>query len=104
MVPEDELDACPWACALEVAGDHVIMAIQLEQAPKIIGQIVSLAAQLELVRFDPQAGKVYLPPRLENKPGRRRRRSSLYFRVAAISNPARWRTEDGQSRSSSHPS
>jgi hypothetical protein len=41
-----------------VAGDHVIMAIQLEQAPKIIGQIMALAAQHELVCFDPQAGKV----------------------------------------------
>ena len=68
MVPEEELDACPWACGLDVAGDHVIMAIQLERAPKIIGHIVALAAQLELVCFDPQAGKVYLPPRLEKKP------------------------------------
>jgi hypothetical protein len=67
MVPEDELDACPWASGLDVAGDHVIMAIQLEQAPKIIGHIVALAAQLDLVYFDPQADKVYLPPRLEKK-------------------------------------
>jgi hypothetical protein len=67
MIPEDELDACPWASALDVTGDHVIMAIQLEHAPKIIGHIVALAAQLVLVCFDPQAGKVYLPPRLEKK-------------------------------------
>ena len=68
MVPEDELDACPWASALDVTGDHVIMAIQLEHAPKIIGHIVALAAQLELVCFDPQAGRVYLPPRWDKKP------------------------------------
>jgi len=68
MVPEDELDACPWASGLEVAGDHVIMAIPLEQAQKIIGQIVALAAQLELVCFDPQAGKVYPAAHLRKKP------------------------------------
>lgn len=51
-----------------IAADQVIPAIQLEQAPKIIGQIVSLAAQHKLVCFDPQAGKVYLPPRVEAKP------------------------------------
>jgi hypothetical protein len=67
MVPEDELDASPWASGIEIAADHVIMAIQIEQAQKIIGQIVSLAAKYELICFDPQAGKVYLPPRLETK-------------------------------------
>ena len=66
-VPEDELDSCPWACGIEIGADHVIMAIQIEQAQKIIGQIVSLAAKYELICFDPQAGKVYLPPRLEPK-------------------------------------
>ena len=66
-VPEDELDSCPWACGIDIASDHVIMAIHLEHAPKIIAQIVLLAAKYELVCFDPQAGKVYLPPRLEPK-------------------------------------
>jgi len=69
-VPEDELDSCPWACGIDIAADHLIMAIQIEQAQKIIGQIVSLAAKYELVCFDPQAGKVYLPPRLETKRAR----------------------------------
>src|SRR6516164_816969 len=66
-VPEDELDSCPWACGIDIAADHVIMAIQIEQAQKIIGQVVSLAAKYELICFDPQANKVYLPPRLEPK-------------------------------------
>lgn len=68
MVPQDELDACPWACALDVTGDHVIMAIQLEHAPRSLAILGPFAAQVELVCFDPQAGKVYLPPRLEKKP------------------------------------
>ena len=67
MLPDDELDACPWACGIDFGSDHVIMAIQPEKAPKIIGQIVTIAAQYELVCFDPQAGKVYLPPRFEAK-------------------------------------
>jgi len=66
-VPEDELDSCPWACGIDIAADYVIMAIQIAQARKIIGQIASLAAKYELVCFDPQTGKVYLPPRLETK-------------------------------------
>jgi hypothetical protein len=66
-VLEDELDSCPWACCIDIAADHVILPILPEQAPKIMGQIVSLAARYELVCFDPQAGKAYLPPRLEPK-------------------------------------
>jgi hypothetical protein len=41
------------------------MGAGTEQAPQISSHIVSLAAQYELVCFDPQAGKVYLPPRLD---------------------------------------
>jgi hypothetical protein len=64
MVPEDELDSCPWACSIDVAGDHVIMAIQPEKSERIVPQIVAMAEQHELVCFDPQAGKVHLPPHL----------------------------------------
>jgi hypothetical protein len=64
MLPEDDLDSCPWACGLDVTGDHVIMAIQPEQSEKVVPQILALAAQEELVCFDPQSGKVHLPPML----------------------------------------
>lgn len=64
MVPEDELDACPWACGLDVGGGHVLMAIQPEMSEKVVPLVRVLAAQYELVCFDPQAGKVHLPPRL----------------------------------------
>jgi hypothetical protein len=64
MVPEYELGSCPWACGLDITGDHVIMAIQAEQSEKIMRQILVLAAQHELVCFDPQASKVHLPPQL----------------------------------------
>lgn len=65
MVPEAELDACPWACGLDVASDHVIMAIQPEKSETVVPQVLALAARDELVCFDPQAGKVHLPPKLE---------------------------------------
>jgi hypothetical protein len=64
MVSEDELGSCPWASGLDVAGDHVIMAIQPEQSEKILPEVLALAAQHALVCFDPQAGKVHLPPHL----------------------------------------
>jgi hypothetical protein len=69
MVAEDELDACPWACGLDVAGDHVIMAIQPEMSEKVVHLIRVLAAQYELVCFDPQTGKVHLPQRLRAQQG-----------------------------------
>jgi hypothetical protein len=64
MVPEDELDACPWACGLDVGGGHVLMAIRPEMSEKVVPLVRVLAAQYELICFDPQAGKVHLPPRL----------------------------------------
>jgi hypothetical protein len=64
MVPEDELDSCPWAGGIDIAGGHVILAIQPEQSEKVVPQVMVLAEQHELVCFDPQAGKVYLPPHL----------------------------------------
>jgi len=66
MVPEDDLDSCPWACGLEVTGDHVIMAIQPGQCERITPKVLALAARHELVCFDPQACKVHLPPHLRN--------------------------------------
>jgi len=64
MVPEDDLDSCPWACGMDMAGDHVIMAILPEQSAAVLPQVLALAAKDELVCFDPQSGKVHLPPHL----------------------------------------
>ena len=68
MVPEDELDSCPWSCGIDVANDYLVMAIQPEHSDKVVPQILALAAQNELVCFDPQAGKVYLPPHMRPAP------------------------------------
>jgi hypothetical protein len=65
MVPEDELGACPWACSIDMPGSHVIMEIQVERSQEIVPQVMSLAEKHQLVCFDPQAGKVRLPPTLK---------------------------------------
>ena len=64
---EEELDSSPWACSMEVSGSHVIMAIVPEQSEKVVPQVLVLAEEHALVCFDPQAGKVYLPPHLAAK-------------------------------------
>ena len=64
MVPESDLGTCPWACAIEMSGGYVIMAIRPEQAERFVPELLALAEQHELVCFDPQAGKVHLPPHL----------------------------------------
>ena len=64
---EEELDDSPWASSMEVSGSHVIMAIAPKQSEKVFPQVLALAEENGLVCFDPQAGKVYLPPHLVAK-------------------------------------
>jgi hypothetical protein len=68
-LPEEELDNSPWASSMEVSGSHVIMAIVPEQSEKVVPQVLALAEENGLVCFDPQAGRVYLPPHLVAKQG-----------------------------------
>ena len=93
MVPEDDLGSCPWACSLDVAGDHVIMAIQLEQSAELVPKVLTLAAQHELVCFDPQATKVHLPHTWEPNKSPRPNRLALLGRrhqqSSSIANPRR---------------
>jgi hypothetical protein len=35
MVPEDELDACPWASGIDISADHVILAISARTSPEV---------------------------------------------------------------------
>jgi len=64
---EEELDDSPWASSMEVSGSHVIMAIAPKQSEKVFPQVLALAEENGLVCFDPQVGKVYLPPHLAAK-------------------------------------
>ena len=65
LVPENELDSCPWACAIELSGAHVILAIQPDQSESMLPLVLSLAEEHGLVCFDPQSAKVHLPLRLK---------------------------------------
>ncbi len=64
LVSENRLDSCPWACAIEFSGVHAILAIRPEQAGRVVPAILALAEQHGLTCFDPQAGRVSLPPDL----------------------------------------
>jgi len=64
LVPESEIEACPWAGAIVMAGGHVIVPILPEKSGEVVPVVVDLAEQYGLTCFDPQAGKVYLPPDL----------------------------------------
>jgi hypothetical protein len=63
LVPENELEACPWASAIDMSGTHVIMAIRSHKSAQVVPVVMALAEQHDLICFDPQAGKVYLPSR-----------------------------------------
>jgi len=60
-VPEDELDACPWSCAHDRSGLHVVMAMRWSMCAEIAPVVHELAAKHGLVCYDPQESKVYLP-------------------------------------------
>lgn len=64
MLAEEDLDSSPWACALEISGSHVLLAMRPEQYSNAFPVILQLADQHGLVCFDPQNGKVHLPSRL----------------------------------------
>ena len=65
-VAEEELDSCPWACALEISGIHVIMALRKDKYTDVFPLVLELADQHGLVCFDPQNTKVHLPSRLKD--------------------------------------
>ena len=72
-VPEekiDDLDNCPWSCALDRSGMHVIMACVWPKANEVAAFVYQLAMKHGLVLYNPQESTVYLPPKL--KPQRSR--------------------------------
>ena len=65
---EDEVgdfDRCPWSCALERSGRAVVMACVWSKATDVAQFVERLARKHGLVLFDPQSGRVTLPPHLE---------------------------------------
>ena len=66
MVSEEDMDTCPWACAHERSGAHVIMSVMDEKAAELSPTILKLAEKHGLVCFDAQGNKVYLPSQLQS--------------------------------------
>jgi hypothetical protein len=60
-LPDDELDRCPWSCAHDRSGHHIIMCLNYGD---------QLQARHDLLCFDPQGPNVYLPPGLKPKRSR----------------------------------
>jgi hypothetical protein len=57
----DDLDLCPWSCALYRSGRYVIMSCIWSRAEKVRAFVESLANKHRLVQFNPQTGHVSLP-------------------------------------------
>lgn len=67
-LPEEEVDGCPWSCAHDKSGQHLIMCMNYGDSLESTAQwIIGLAAKHNLVCFDPQGTNVYQPPNLKPK-------------------------------------
>jgi hypothetical protein len=70
----DEVDDCPWSCAHDRSGFHVLIAMSYGDRTTAVAQfVVDLAKKHDLICYDPQGPDVYLPPSLVPK------RSKLRF-------------------------
>lgn len=58
----DNLDYCPWSCALDRSPGHIIMPCVIPKAEYVDGVVRELARKHGLAIFDPQAGKIVYPP------------------------------------------
>ena len=67
-LPDDQVDDCPWSCAHDRSGLHVIVAMSWGEKTTPVAQfVVDLAEKCGLVCYDPQGPDVYLPPRFQPK-------------------------------------
>ena len=57
----DDLDHCPWSCALDVSPGHVLMPCVWSQAETVERFVRQLARKHGLAVFNPQEGRVYYP-------------------------------------------
>ena len=54
-------DSSPWACALEICGESVMMALMPARYADVFPVILQLSDKYGLVCFDPQNNIVHLP-------------------------------------------
>jgi hypothetical protein len=63
-IPEDRIDDhdyCPWSCALDRSGRHVIMACVWSKADYVTGFVHDLARKHGLAVYDPQSERITYP-------------------------------------------
>jgi hypothetical protein len=70
-LPDDKFDNCPWSCAHDRSGHHIIMCLNYgDQLEEVAMFVTRLAARHDLICYDPQGQKVYSPPGLKPKRSR----------------------------------
>jgi len=79
MVAEEDLDACPWACAHDRSGAHVIMSVMDDKSAEVVPMILKLADKHGLVCFEPQSNKVHLPSQLQSATTSSERGGTLFI-------------------------
>ncbi|KAB2344300.1 hypothetical protein [Actinomadura rudentiformis] len=66
---KDDPEDSPWSVEPWVGHDHVLLNIRYPRAGEVEGVVRELAAEHELVLFNPQVATVRNPPRLTSLPG-----------------------------------
>lgn len=60
----DDHDYCPWSCAIDRSGMHVLLSCVWSKAQDVAVFVEELAARHELLLYNPQQNTVKLPPSL----------------------------------------
>ena len=58
---DDQLESCPWACALDFSGCHVIISLMPDRYAEVFPLILELADRYGLICYDPQNDIVHRP-------------------------------------------
>lgn len=64
-VADDDVERYPWASGLDMSGGHVLLPITRSRVAEVAPVVYELAADHELVCFDPQVRAVHHPPGLQ---------------------------------------
>jgi hypothetical protein len=63
-LPDGAVDDSPWSSGFEYTAAHSIFNIRWSRAEAMLAEMRALAAEHELVVYDPQESRVYNPPQL----------------------------------------
>lgn len=69
FVPDDKIDDhdyCPWSCAIDRSGMHVLVSCVWSKAQDVAIFVEQLAVRHELLLYNPKKNLVKLPPSLSS--------------------------------------